>query len=362
MSFWKKIFNKKETAEKWTIAAFWSWFATQEKKFAEAVRSRSTVEPQFLNPCGKQLARLRDGILLLVGMKDGDVDLIFTADGAVKNFALVEELVAAAPAIPGWQFQALKPALPIEQFGIKMGGIDFDRNTLQFHAVEHPRYPDLIDLRIVHSAFGKHEENAVVNGCFIFLENYLGESRFATAIDNVEVVGPSQATAPLNPMEKLPSYLAWREKEFIEKYDGQTRDTSDDAYSLIEIDTKDGGFVAAMNTDLLQWDGCASHPWMVNVVFKYSKGTNGMPDPASSQRMAEVEEQVDGALRDVDGYLNVGRITGGDERTVFIACKEFRKPSRLLATLAGDLGGGVTMEFEIFKDKYWRSLDPFRQA
>jgi hypothetical protein len=48
----------------------------------------------------------------LTGMYNDDtVELVLTADGAVKNIVFVEELVNSAPKIEGWKFTALKPAL-----------------------------------------------------------------------------------------------------------------------------------------------------------------------------------------------------------------------------------------------------------
>lgn len=63
---------------------------------------------------------------------DSTVELILTADGAIKNIVFVEELVEAAPKIPGWKFTSLKPALKIEDVCIDMGGYKFDRESLFF--------------------------------------------------------------------------------------------------------------------------------------------------------------------------------------------------------------------------------------
>jgi hypothetical protein len=57
-------------------------------------------------------------------------ELILTPDGVVANIVFVEELVAAAPEIPGWKFTALKPASDIQQTSIGMHGHEFSQNAI----------------------------------------------------------------------------------------------------------------------------------------------------------------------------------------------------------------------------------------
>jgi hypothetical protein len=82
------------------------------------------------------------GIYFLAGEAEAGVaELILTADGVYKNFAFIEDLVAAAPALTGWRFVALKPACPMEGFGINMVGCTYSDQTLQFYAREQTQMP-----------------------------------------------------------------------------------------------------------------------------------------------------------------------------------------------------------------------------
>lgn len=113
MSFLKDLFKKKDEPVK-TYADFWTWFIQHEKSFANAVRKGNTIERDFFDKLSPKLEELKDGFFFLAGMLDENTaELVITPDGAVKNIVFAEELVAAAPVIPGWKFTALKPALDI---------------------------------------------------------------------------------------------------------------------------------------------------------------------------------------------------------------------------------------------------------
>lgn len=62
---------------------------------------------------------------------------------------------------------------------------------------------------------------------------------------------------------------------------------------------------------------------------------------------------------DSDGYLNVGRETGDEARTVYFACNAFRKVSLVMKVICDKYQGSIKIDYDIFKDKYWRSLSHF---
>jgi len=62
---------------------------------------------------------------------------------------------------------------------------------------------------------------------------------------------------------------------------------------------------------------------------------------------------------DSDGYLNVGRETGDGVRTVYFACNAFRKVSVVMKGICDKYQGSIKIDYDIFKDKYWRSLSHF---
>lgn len=199
----------------------------------------------------------------------------------------------------------------------------------------------------------------IIDGTYIFLDNFLGELELATTVDDLAIIPKNEAEKELIPIEKLKAYLIWREKEFVERYQGIRHDTETDSYSSFEAELQNGNkLLAIINTDLLEWDSKASHPWILNVEVKYDGGrNNGMPDSDTYKLLDKIEDEVVDHLKDHDGYLNIGRQTADSVREIYFACRDFRKPSKVLYALQQKYPG---ITYEIYKDKYWRSFDRFR--
>lgn len=364
MSFLKKIFGSKKEPQTVSIsyADFWQWFMQNEKAFYNAVKENDSIEANFFNKLSPKLEQLNKGYYFVTGMCDEHTaELVFTAEGKVPAIVCVEDLVNTAPAIQGWKFTALKPAMNISDVEIKMANHTFNKDNISFYSNDHKEYPDQIDITIVHNDYNESTKNEIVNGTYIFLDNALGELNFASIIDDLSFVSPDEADKELVPISKLNDFLIWREKEFIEKYEGSWYSTETNNYSLMEAKADNGNpMIAIMNTDLLKWDAKASHPWMLIVELKYDgSNTNGMPDKATSELLNTIEDEIIAHLKDSDGYLNVGRQTFESVREIYFACKEFRKPSRILSDSVKKYSGKIEMSYDIFKDKYWMSLNRF---
>jgi len=115
-----------------------------------------------------------------------------------------------------------------------------------------------------------------------------------------------------------------------------------------------------MNTDLLKWDSKASHPWIIIVSLKFKGGVNGMPSEEQQKALNQIEDDyLLESLNDFDGYLNVGRETSSNLREIYFACKDFRKPSKVLYQLQKENKDSFEIEYEIYKDKYWRIFDRY---
>ena len=208
------------------------------------------------------------------------------------------------------------------------------------------------------------EENksSLINGTYIFLDNFLGELNAVTTIDSLTVIGRIDAKKELIPIDKLKDFLVWRQKEFIEKYEGDRHSTENDSYSNLEAELTNGGLlIATVNSTLLEWDRKASHPWILSVEIKYKgEGNNGMPDDETYQILNEIEDEILEELKDFDGYLYIGRQTADSLREIYFACKDFRKPSKVLHQLTNKYLGKYNIAYDIYKDKYWRSFNRFR--
>ena len=364
MSFLKKLFGKTDEPIK-SYEDFWIWFEKNEKIFFNAVKQHRNIEKDFFDKLSLKLNELKDGFFYLTGMyNDNTVELVLTADGAVKNIVFVEELVNSAPKIEGWKFTALKPALDSKDVGIEMAGYKFNTEKLSFYSNEHAEYPDEIDITVVHKDLNEENKKTITSGTFIFLDNYLGELDFVTTIDNLKVIAKEEAQKELISVDKLKAYLTWRQKEFIEKYEGVRRNTENDNYSILEAKLKSGNaLIATINTGLLNWDSKASHPWILKVEIKYNgKNNNGMPDTETYKLLDDIESKIAEELKDFEGYLNIGRQTADSVREIYFACKEFRKPSKVLHKIQNDYSNKVEISYDIYIDKYWQSFNRFNNS
>ena len=364
MGFLDSIFKSKKTQND-PYNDFWAWFQKNERRFLKVLQERGDIDQKFLSPMFEKLGAYKDGFYGLVGLSnDNTADLIFSAEGNVSNFVFVEELVNSAPPINGWVFTALKPALDIKDVNIAVGSYNFTRENMWFFADERPDFPDEVAITVVYADYNEDAEQMVKQGVLIFLDNLLGEANFAASIDEINIVGPDASLPPLIPIEKLKDYLVWREKEFIEKYEGVRHNTDNDKHSIFEGQLKSGNpMIAVMNVDLLQWSAKASHPWMMVVVLPYNGArTQGMPDKATSALLEEIENELLAQLKDSDGYLNIGRDTANGVRQIYFACKDYRLPSKTAWATSMKYKGKTEMKYELYKDKYWRTLQRFNIA
>jgi len=357
-------FFKKPEPVPATYAAFWDWFARHEGELFRVIRKGNDIEHLFLNRVFAQLAQINDAIFLLAGMADDKIaEVVFSPDGSIGNIVFTEELVAAAPNLSRWKFTALKPS--IKDVKIDYSGYVFSVSSLSFSVIERPDFPDEINLSVIFPGYVASDKENITNGIMIFLDNFLGELETVTLIDSVEVVSAPEPQSEVIPMAKLPDYLNWREKEFIEKYEGRRKHTENDRYTSTEMELPDGSPILTLyNEDLLNWDAKASHPWILNVEIEYESlsENGGMPDPETFALMDAFEQLLMHELKDAQGYLNVGRETGNGLREIFFACKEFRQSSKKVSEVIANFADTLPVYYSIYKDKYWHTLERFRIA
>lgn len=361
MDFLKNIFGKKDKPIK-SYSDFWDWFQKNEKFFFDVVKYQKNIEEDFFDKLSLKLDELKDGYFYLAGMLDENTaELVLTADGNTKNIVFVEELVDSAPKIEGWKFTAHKLPSNIKDVNIKMGGYEFNEKNINFYSNEFPEYPDEIDITVIHDDLTEENKPQISNGTYIFLDNFLGEIDFLINIDSLKIIGKYEAEKEPVPISKLKDFLTWRQKEFVEKYEGIRYDTENDNYSSLEAELSNGNMLfATINTDLITWDGKASHPWIAVLTLEYNgKNTNGMPNDSDYELLDLIEEEVIIELKDFDGYLNIGRQTADNEREIYFACNDFRKPSKVFFKIQQKYSDSFKIEFDIYKDKYWQSFKRF---
>lgn len=344
-------------------ATFWDWFTQHERIYFQAVQQGTHIQEAFFDDLSPALDAVKEGLYFQAGMADAHTaELVISAEGAIENIVFAEELVAAAPALTGWKFTALKEAAAdIEQIVIHMAGYTFSASNIHFYPDDEAAYPDEIAITVTHANLTEENHATIENGALIFLDSYLGELAFATLVDQVTIVRESEAQQPLVPITKLRDFVTWRQKEFVEKYSGIRHETENDTYASFTAELESGNqLLAIMNTDLLEWDAKASHPWVLVVTIPYDgTQTNGLPNADTYQLLNQLEDELIAVLPDHDGYLNVGRQTADGSREIYFACRYFRKPSKVLYQLQRNYSETLTIEYALYKDKYWRTFERF---
>jgi Family of unknown function (DUF695) len=358
MNFLNKLFGKNKITTIRNQADFWQWFQSKEASFIKTLKTNHEVDKDCMTPIMDHLQQLNERFYIQIGMSEDEVaELIITPEGDLKSFVFVEEFVANAPKIGNWMFTALKPST--KGSSIRMHNTEFNEKTLRFYTNDDPNYPDEIDIVLVHKDFIEEDEPMFLQGSLIYLDTILGEFNACTLLDSVKVTGKAPNGKDLIPIEKLNDFLIWREKEFVEKYEEPYTNEAEESYGSFELETNDGlPIVAIMNQNYLEYDAKPTYPWMLVVLVDY-EGDNGMPDRPTYEFMDDINEELNKVLRVDMGYLNIGRITGNNKIKIYFACKEFRTSSKIVANVLKQSSKDFKVEYEIFKDKCWMSLNSF---
>lgn len=356
-----KVVVKMSEEKKKRNENFWRWFAEHAEEFYETVNEQENIPKDFISLVSNKLGNLRNGFFILAGMYDDDTaELIITADGNVSIIPFIEELVASAPSIPNWKFTALKPPTNRDDFEVGFSHASLSADNLFFTYKNHSAYPDLIDIDVVHADITDATKRVFTQGIFIFLENYIGEMECIDLIDSIDIKAKHKAKGDLVPMSMLASFLKWRHKELVEKYDQVIESTDDDIYTGYESKTIDGNTViATINTKLLNWEHIAAYPWITVLTLNYENGNYGMPSELDYQLLDDLEERVNDLMTKSQYCLNLGRETGEDRREILYATKDFRQAVKVMDEVIG-FDSPFKISYDVFKDKYWRSLERFR--
>lgn len=346
-----------------TYQTFWNWFENHAQEFYEIIKSGNQVEERFINVFAPELTKVEPEVFFLVGIEeDQKAELIFTPDGRIQNVLWAEKLANSAPEIPNWKFRALKPASNNINFAIRMHDLNFDRDNIKFYPVIHEAYPDKIDLKFVYDHYHEESHDDILNGIFIFLDNFLGEETMIQCIDKIDVIGPQNVHEELIPLDKLKDYLIWREKEFVEKYQDVRHDPSNDNFAAFE-GTVEGNktILSTFNTSILDWEFKASHPWILVMMIHYQpENDNGFPSSETYNSIAKLEDDIEEQLPAEKGYIFLGSETIDGLRETFIACREFREATQIIDQLQTKHSQELIMNFEFYKDKYWQSFERYQ--
>lgn len=347
--------------EKANYQAFWDWFKEHSQDFYETLQKGELVEEDLISLLAPKVNELDLGLYFLIGLEENSAKLVFTPDGNVRKVYLAEELVATAPEVPYWRFSALKPPTNVSSFSIRMLDLEFDKDKISFYPRINPSYPDEIDLVMIYRPFQEEFADEITNGVFIFLDNFLGEETMIDRIDRLEVRGPGDDIPEEIPVEKLPDYIDWREKEFVEKYQDITFDLSEEQYAGYEAALEDGTpIISTINTGAMKWDHKASHPWMFFITLHFEEVNEvGFPTEKEYNLLSDLDNQAYQLLPILEGNIYLGRELGDSQCDIYYACKDYRMASKIADWIVAEYKDKLNITIDIFKDKYWQALERF---
>ena len=87
-----------------SIESFWQWFQGNEKD----LRNFQTDPDQYLNKVLEQGSKIQKGLAFEIQPPfNGIINLTISADGVLKLFPIVEEIVSKAPKLEGVEFYSI---------------------------------------------------------------------------------------------------------------------------------------------------------------------------------------------------------------------------------------------------------------
>jgi hypothetical protein len=192
------------------ITAFWRWL----RRHAAELDATRTAESEFFDVILEQLKSVDEGLWLEMSLPGHEVrEFVVTASGDRTLFDLVEALVDAAPALPGWRFVALKSPMGFG-FGLRWEGVELNPPQLWYEPLSNPAQPDILGLRVAVPGFLDELQDDFGNGVLMLLDTALGERSAATDIELVQVcaVPEDPDQAGYLPLVELANYIEWRKR------------------------------------------------------------------------------------------------------------------------------------------------------
>jgi hypothetical protein len=188
------------------IAEFWRLFEARHAELAQAGSADAAVYDALL----AALQRVHPGLFLEFATAPGDCELVVTAEGDRSLFPLVAEVVAAAPAVPGWSVLELKPRLGFPAT-VRWEGVTVEVGRLAFDPLERAGTAGL-GLRVLVPGLDPEQADDALNAVLRALDHGLGERRFAEEVAHVEVrlLPPGDEPGEHLRLEELEAYLDWR--------------------------------------------------------------------------------------------------------------------------------------------------------
>ena len=180
-----------------TPASFWKWFA------ASASRYEGPLDQGHIEELSTQLRRVHPDLAFQIGKsRQGGWELEVSADGIRAMIPVVQELVAAAPAIPGWTVQSFRQ--PQTGISVEMNGRSYNAQEVYYQLARGTGAG--VDLEIFIAGFDAAPE-AVGQIGFILLDSTIGELAVMTRVAGIDFHDLARRGDTARPLAELPGEL-----------------------------------------------------------------------------------------------------------------------------------------------------------
>ena len=187
------------------ILSFWQWVEQHQHEVQRWHLLPGFIKEQWVNELHAKLKCCSDqlGILLAIHHSTHAVELTITAETNPEFFDLVNEIVQAAPQLPGWTIIALRQPTPLHAL-LPPGCTRVDLNALKFSILSRNGEYEGVRIFMPKLDYSRHDEfwNLLVE----VLINLFGEYLFGHGLPLVELVNlpVSKTPAGLYPFLDMP--------------------------------------------------------------------------------------------------------------------------------------------------------------
>lgn len=193
---------------------FWSWFIHNQDTYLRIFSMPRACCQFWLDELHAHVAgyqRLLHAQLYLDNHHWKKGQLVISANGCQKQFKAVEQLVAAAPSIPGWEFFSLQPPLPPDAIiGSKLKLLKIQVDGLLFSPRAFTGHDAKIELQVYSSCTAANDllgQSVIERVVFNLLgERIYGERIAYVIVQPLSWLSPSQRRELL-PLNLLPDHL-----------------------------------------------------------------------------------------------------------------------------------------------------------
>ena len=182
------------------LSEFWTWFQLSEKDF----RSTTGFDEAYGEDLSFRLSSIEPGLVYEISIpKEGQKELIISADGISDLIPVVRQLVESAPRLSDWKIIAFRPRLDdYTGFKLDYGELTFNPRDIWCYSRIDDGHFDLI---IYHPNYSESDRDLIVSGSYVLLDMALGELDVMTGIRYIDhqALPADPASEGLYPFEKL---------------------------------------------------------------------------------------------------------------------------------------------------------------